>query len=125
MDGPYRVAIIEDDDGVREVMLAALADAGFEVIAMSHERGLSSGWRGDVIITDALSSLYRAEEVTRLLSRLRERFDCAVVLSTAHSEAKRDEALLGADAVLPKPFQLEGLVVAITRAAQEQRRRSH
>jgi len=111
----FQVAVIEDDDAIRALVHDVLSDAGFEVEAVADPVLLAAGWRGDVILTDAISRSYSVAITRSAVSELRRRFSAPVVVMSAHAEIVRDRALLGADDVLMKPFELDDLVRVVGR----------
>ena len=113
----YRIAIIESESALRDLLAQMLTAAGHDVVAVSGVDALDRGWRGDVILTDTFAKPYRTNEAIALVRSLRDGWDAAIVVITAHSEAKRDEPLLGADAVMSKPFDVDEFVALVERTA--------
>lgn len=116
---PVEVLVAEDDDDMRRLVVQALCDEGFNVLAarsgselLEHigNRMLArEGQPLDLIVTDVRMGGVTGLEV---LAGLREHdWSTPVILMTAfgdaelHAEAKR----LGVVAVLDKPFDLDAL----------------
>lgn len=114
--GSPEVLIVEDDEAVRALMRAALAEAGYRVQAASNgEGGLSvlRLRRPDAIVLDLMMPImdgwaFRAEQ--RKVAGLR---DIPIVVVTA---ATAPTAELAPAAVLSKPFRVDDLVAAVERA---------
>jgi DNA-binding NtrC family response regulator len=117
----YRVAIIESDAEIRDLLSQILDNAGHDVVAAGSADALEPSWRGEVIVTDTFATPYESSSAARYVSSLRDRWHVPVIVLTGHSAAKEDEAMLGADAVLEKPFDLDKLVGAVSQAGDQQR----
>ena len=114
-----RVLVVDDDPHIREVVLFALADEGYDVLAASDGRvGLTfaAEHAPDVVLLDynmpgcdgrCLLEGYRALPGPRT----------PVVLVTAARDARRRAAEVGADAHLGKPFELDALLDLVARYA--------
>ena len=111
----FRVALIEDDEAIRMLVRDVLTDAGFEVEAVAETPHLSTDWRGDVILTDAMSRSYIAAKTASTVLELRRRFGAPVVVMSAHAEIVRDRAVIGADDVVVKPFEIDEVVRVLRR----------
>ncbi len=114
---PRRVLLVEDDVGIREMVMLALSDEGYEVLsAPDGETALALLEQSppDVILLDmkmpgmdgwAFAAQYtqRPEGAPRV----------PVIVLTAAQDAERRAAEIGAAAYLPKPFDLEALLDVI------------
>lgn len=112
-----RVAVIEDDPDIRELLVEVLSDSDIGVDAAEHPAALSPSWSGDAIITDGFTLPYRRANARELVRRLRERFGVPVVILTGQPEAVKDARELGAVAVITKPFDIGDLVATVRRVA--------
>ena len=117
------VLVVESDEAVRVTLVEGLRDAGFEVAASESGDGSINGWRGDVIVTDTFASPYRTEAAVAYLEDLRSRFDAGLIVLSAHNGAAADAAVLPADAVVMKPYDLDALIGVIASVAGESRPR--
>jgi two-component system, OmpR family, response regulator len=117
MGAPSRIAVVENDVQTRELLVEVLRDAGFVVEAADDPKALPRSWRGDVILTDTFGTPYRTANAQSVVRRLRDRHHAAIVVLSGHAAAKADEARLGADAVVTKPFDIEELVAIIRSVA--------
>lgn len=123
-----RVLIVEDDEGVRELVAHHLRRAGFEVIEAASTE---TAWRRlDEVDAIVLDRMLPGESGAAFLSRLRRNehyADIPVLFLTAlASEVDRVEGLdAGADDYLVKPFsaaELAARVRALLRRAAPARR---
>jgi len=112
----YIVAVLEDDEDHRELIAAVLRDAGHIALLFEAPQSLPPAWRGDAIITDTFSLHYDSAVIADAIATLRRKFSAAIVLVSAHLDVVRDYELLGADAVVSKPFEIDTLVATVERA---------
>ena len=116
-----RVALVDDEEGVRKALGRLLRSAGIEVAAsFSSGRdflGAAEGLRLDCLVLDlhmpAMSGLEVHQELVRSGSRL------PVVIITGHDKPEYRAQALGAGvaAYLPKPVDAKVLLAAIAAAA--------
>ncbi len=119
-----RVLVVDDDDAVREAVVMALSDAGYECLAAADGHQalvIARGGRIDLVVLDIKMPLVSGDDVQRELRRdPRTRFVPVVFLTGQRSS--RDIALRlmrGADDYVTKPFDMDELVA---RAAAVLRR---
>jgi DNA-binding response OmpR family regulator len=115
MSTARRVVLIEDDEGIREVVDLALATAGHEVhLALNGADALTLVERvsPDVILLDLKMPVIDGREFAR---QYRERGDgrAPLVLLTAAQDAAGAAASIGADGYLEKPFDVEALLAIV------------
>ena len=118
---PWSVLVLENDEAVRATVVEALLDSGLIVEATDSADASIDKWGGDVIVTDTFASPYCAEKVVEYLKALRSRSTAALVVLTGHHGASADAALLPADAVVMKPFDLDELIRVVITVARERR----
>lgn len=116
MADPYVVAVVDDTADHRELIADVLRDAGHIALSFDAPQSLPEAWRGDAIVTDTFSILYDRDVIAAVIATLRQRFSAAIVLVSAHSEMLRDSELLGADAVVSKPFDIDTFAPTVERA---------
>ena len=118
-----RILVVEDDDRLRALLAATLAEAGWEVDEAADGRsgyGAALGGGYDVVLLDVM--LPGMDGVT-LCRKLRATgVEVPVLMLTARGQvASRIEGLdAGADDYLPKPFDVDELLArlrALTRRA--------
>ncbi|PZP06210.1 MAG: two-component system response regulator [Sphingomonas hengshuiensis] len=114
-----KIAVVDDDESVRESLPDLLASFGFEASPFaSAEDFLASGTIGDVdcLILDVAMPGMSGPELQRELGRMGHA--TPIVFITAHSDEKVWPALLGSGAVacLLKPFSEDAMLGAVWRA---------
>ena len=113
-----RIAVIDDEPGIRNLLEIEIAHAGFEV------RGAADGatgfdlvrhWNPDVLILDVV--MPNIDGIS-LLPLLRTVTQAPIVMLTARSSAKDKIASMssGADYYLAKPFEMQELLALIQAA---------
>lgn len=122
-----RVAVVDDDAGVRRSLDRLLRSAGFSVTTFeSAESFLSAGPQHfDCIVADVYLVGMSGLDLERLLSESRGRLP--VILITAHADLSTQEKLSrsGASAVLQKPFDDSALISAIERSLEPSTSSAH
>jgi two-component system response regulator MprA len=116
--GTHRIAVIDDEENIRELLEVSLAIAGFEVRSApdaSHGLVLVREWEPDCIVLDVMMPRMDGISVLPLLRRITE---VPVLLLTARDDIDdRVEGLnTGADDYIPKPFEVRELVARINKA---------
>jgi DNA-binding NtrC family response regulator len=117
----WSVLVVDDDADIRATLVEALRDAGLIVESADAAGAAIDAWHGDVIVTDTFASPYRTEAVVAYLTKLRSRFAAGLVVLSGHNGAAVDAALLPADAVVMKPFDLVDLIGVIETVARDRR----
>lgn len=115
MAAPSRIAVIDDEPRIRELLELALRHRGFEVrCAADGAAGLVlvRDWSPDLIVLDVMMPKLSGIE---LLPMLRRVTDAPVVMLSARGELETRVAGLthGADDYLSKPFEIEELLAHI------------
>jgi two-component system, chemotaxis family, chemotaxis protein CheY len=113
-----RVLVVDDDPGIRDILGSALQDDGYEVREAVHGADaleVLAEWPPDVILLDLMMPVmdgwtFRA----RQLELAGASHIPVVVLSAAH-EATRQARIMGAAAVMAKPFDLDAVGAAVSR----------
>jgi CheY-like chemotaxis protein len=119
----WSVLVVENDDDIRATLVEGLRDSGLVVKGAGAAGAAIDGWRGDVIVTDSFANPYRTEALVAYLTELRCRFAAGLIVLTGHNGAAADAALLPADAVIMKPFDLGDLIGVIATVARDRRDR--
>ncbi|MGA7669961.1 MAG: response regulator [Nitrolancea sp.] len=108
----FKILVVEDDQGIADLISWVLQDAGFEV---HTEAGIAAAKRAmdechprvvitDLVLPDGLGSDF--------IKQLKQQPNCeevASVLISAHPQALAHAKASKADAYLPKPFDLDDL----------------
>jgi two-component system KDP operon response regulator KdpE len=113
-----RVLIIAGDDTLRDVLAIVATIEGCEVRSarIGTAEDLLASWDPDVILLELGAQV---AEVHRVIRRYREQARVPVAVVIIADERLRPERLaqIGADAALPKPFQVEELLALLERFA--------
>lgn len=124
----YKILGVEDNDDLREYLLAEFS-RDFDVsIAKNGEQGieLARSILPDIIISDIMMPLKDGFELTKILKSDIETSHIPIILLTAHSS---DQSRLtgyeaGADAFISKPFNLGILHARVNNLIEERNKRS-
>jgi len=111
-----RIVVIDDDDGVRAVIRQALADAGFDVQeAIDGPSGLRllASHQPDLAVIDFMMPGMNGAEVARRAQALRP--SLPIVFVSGYADTLALDGIAGAT-VLRKPFEVDGLLLAVERA---------
>ena len=113
-----RVLVVEDDDGIREMVGLSLQDAGYSVVdARDGHRAIELVTRepADVVLVDLRMPLMDGFEFMRRYAEAGGRAPI-IVLSAAHDVdfARHD---VQAAAIIEKPFDLNDLLDTVERVA--------
>jgi len=103
------VVVIEDDPDIAALMTDMLEELGHQVETRGDLADGSVELGPQLVITDLVSiRSYDAQAARDWIGRVRRVFpNASVIVSTAHAPAtEAGAAALGADAVLPKPFDI-------------------
>lgn len=116
---PRRVAVIEDDDDVRRVIVDSLVMAGHTVHAAPNgEAGLAAlqAERPDLLIVDyAMPGMTGAAVIAKVHALYP---GLPVILATGYADMDEVARVLGTHAVLVKPFHIDALLRAVDEAMQ-------
>ncbi len=116
------VLVAEDDDGVREVTVQMLADAGLEVLCARDgreavERVRSEGPRICAVVLDLMMPVMDGRTALREIRRLRPDLPVVVTSGLDGREVLGRTLASSVAAVLRKPYRMSELVEAVQRAA--------
>ena len=119
-----RVLVIDDDQGIRQLIASALTRAGYETAqAVNGKEGMRAMTQEDfpLMITDMVMPEQEGMETIR---EARRRFPEVRILAISGvfdaDYSPLDHALhWGADAILPKPFEVMDLIEAVRRLLRE------
>jgi CheY-like chemotaxis protein len=105
------VLVVEDDVVLRYLLADVLRDeAHCDVTAVDFDEAIERR-ELDLIVTDLPGSRYASAQARDWVRSLRERFPATpIVVCTAHRQADKEPDRLGADALLPKPFEIAELL---------------
>lgn len=102
------VLVIDKDEGIREIAVTALHDAGIASVSVPDTvAGLARCWYSPpaVILLDPMEALMSDAEFIRAYRQLPGPHG-PVILFSARSDPEAQAAAIGADGVITKPFEL-------------------
>lgn len=122
--GGNRIAVVDDDDGVRGLVARLLRKDGYRVrTARNGSDGvaLAAAWQPNLIVMDLVMPVLDGWNARRLLARGRSTADIPVLLATGSCEKQERDTVLeeGFCDLVRKPFTPEELRVAVRRALGE------
>ena len=120
------VLVVDDDSAVRELIVAALSDAGFDCVAAPDgTRAIDLARRDppDAVVLDILMPGLTGDDVHRALRRdPRTRYTPVIFLSAQHESREKVKRLVeGADDYLTKPFDTDELAARVSAAIRRSR----
>ena len=121
-----RVLVVDDDTAVRDVIVSALTDAGYDCIeAVDGNDAVAKAhaFVPDLVVLDVVMPHMTGDEVQRQLRRIPKTRYIPVIFVTGQGET-RDKAQRfaeGADDYITKPFALEELVARVDTALRRAR----
>jgi DNA-binding response OmpR family regulator len=111
------VLVVEDDPAIRALMVATLSEDGFAVEAVTdgaEALAYVRGCRPALIVLDLSMPVMDGREFLRTYRALAGE-TAPVIVSTALTHPEEEAQRLGAEACLPKPFDLDDLVAMVRR----------
>ena len=120
MNGRKRILAVEDDPELAELYRSILGDEGYEVtVAGDAREGLRlMASHPDVILLDLVLPGPDGYSLLRRMREQRELDDLPVVVVSASVPPGR-ERIAGAQAIVRKPFDFAGLLLAIERVQHQ------
>lgn len=112
------ILIVEDDAAIRDILLSTLADEGIPAIAVDNGLDALSAVRQRepaLILLDLDLPVINGEGVLRALRSTG--YDLPVLLMTADPRGAEFGPADGVDGHVPKPFNLDDLLAALTLLA--------
>jgi two-component system alkaline phosphatase synthesis response regulator PhoP len=114
-----RILIIDDDSGILVALEMLLVDAGYEVqTSTKNGEVVENAVRDrppDLIILDILLSGHDGGTICRQLKSQQHTRHIPILLISAHPDARAMSVQAGADAFVPKPFDIDFLLDRIER----------
>jgi DNA-binding response OmpR family regulator len=109
------ILVLDDDQVILDLLQAVLTDAGYRTIVAPGLHAIEPDTSADVVITDLVPlKAYQREAALGWVASLRSRFGGApLFIVTAHAPAVAEPDLLGADAIMAKPFDVEALLAKL------------
>jgi DNA-binding response OmpR family regulator len=118
-----QVLVVDDDEGLRELLQQYLSAQGFHVAAVSDGVGMEDYLAGNPVDIVILDLMLPGEDGLSLARRLRERGDLPIIMLSARGEdVDRIVGLeVGADDYLAKPFNPRELLARIRALLRRKR----
>ena len=109
------ILVLDDDQVILDLLQTVLAEAGYDTVVAPDLHAIPANSGADIVITDLVPlKVYRRESAIDWISSLRSRFgDSPLFIVTAHAEAVAEVDMLGANAILSKPFDVEVLLAKL------------
>lgn len=115
-----RVLVVEDNPDLRLLVADVLADAGYEVRAVSDgvaALSLLGQWRPEVIVLDLMMPVMDGAAFLKMRRQRPALQSIPVLVVTAHPQHHRVLDGLGPTAVLRKPYDLDDLLAGVATLA--------
>ena len=109
------ILVLDDDQVILDLLKTVLGDAGYDTILAPSLGAVPPDTTHDIVITDLVPlKAYRRETALEWIHSLRTRFvGSPIVVVTAHADAVAEGDMLGANAVIGKPFDVEILLATV------------
>lgn len=115
-----RILLVEDDSGIRDSVAECLQIEGYQVSAVANGSDalewLAREVPPDVLLVDLVMPVMSGGELLARVKADPRLADVPAVLMTAAMPSARSP-IPSADAVLPKPFELDALLDVVARLA--------
>jgi two-component system response regulator AtoC len=110
-----KILVLDDDQVILDLMRTVLSDAGYDAILAATPDAIPANASPDLVITDLVPlKAYQRETALKWVTTLRTRFAGApVFVLTAHRAAAAEDDMLGANAIITKPFDVDALLARI------------
>ncbi|GAC1489926.1 MAG: hypothetical protein NVS1B1_07150 [Candidatus Limnocylindrales bacterium] len=119
------VLVVDDDDSIRDMLEAFLADEGYNVVCATDGAQalelVTDKLIPDLMLLDIGMPVVNGPEFVALYRRIAEPPHAPIVVITARGDGERIAKEIGAEGFVNKPFELEELAAAVKRAAREER----
>jgi DNA-binding response OmpR family regulator len=110
------ILVLDDDQVIRDLLRTVLTDAGYSTVVAPGLHAIAPDATADVVITDLVPlKAYGRDSALEWVASLRQRFaGSPLFIVTAHTAAVAESDMLGANAILGKPFDVETLLAKIS-----------
>lgn len=130
MPAPGPVLVVDDDDDIRDTVVLILEVDGYQVASAADGRAaldwIDMHGPPSVILLDMMMPGMNGEELVReLRARGRDLAGIPIVILTADTRAEEKAELLGVQACLQKPVELQELEETVHRFATPRAPQAH
>lgn len=116
MNSAKKVMIVDDDEAIGDAVQLLLEEEGYEVLVVRKAKTVmdtTMGFCPSVIVVDYLLEDGDGVEIIRQLKSTDGVSHIPVVLFSAHPDGENQARACGAQAFLPKPFEVDQLLQLI------------
>ena len=109
------ILVLDDDQVILDLLQTVLTDGGYDTVLAAGLHAIPADTNADIVITDLVPlKAYRRESAVEWIASLRERFgDSPLLVMTAHADAVIETDMLGTNAIMGKPFDVEALLAKL------------
>jgi DNA-binding response OmpR family regulator len=109
------ILVLDDDQVILDLLQTVLTDAGYDAVVAPDLDAIPANAGADIVITDLVPlNAYRRESALDWVTSLRSRFrDSPLFIVTAHADAVAEPDMLGANAIISKPFDVDVLLAKL------------
>lgn len=114
----HRILVVDDDEGIVEVVQIVLESEGYEVDTCMNGEGLqhlTADNLPDLILLDVLLAGDDGRDICRSLKKNELTKNIPVIMLSAHSDASKVADVGGADDFLEKPFDVDVLIDIVAK----------
>ena len=114
-----QIFIVEDDDGIRELIELVLVSENYSVRTFPNVRSFQesiSGARPDLFLLDIMLPDGNGLDLCKEIKNNELTEDIPVMFMSAHADIRRME---GADGVISKPFDVDELLQSVRKQLKE------
>jgi len=119
------ILVVDDDDSIRDMLEAFLADEGYTVVTATDGAGaielVTDKLVPDLMLLDIGMPVVNGPEFVALYRRICEPPHAPIVVITARGDGERIAKEIGAETFVNKPFELDELAAAVRRSARPER----
>jgi CheY-like chemotaxis protein len=121
----HRVLVVDDDPDIRELLDWTLQEAGYLVRAVEHGRAalellLAGEWVPHVILLDLMMPVMDGWTFRALQHAYDALPPIPAIVVSAIVEAERHADVLAPAAIIPKPFDIENVLVTVQAVLAQQ-----